>query len=326
MLSPEPASFQQSLADFCALPKAYLAGAPDWVSIRHATGYAHRVPPFAHQDHTPSPDGQRADTLALLPDFSGGRGMDPVGWYIGWYDRTKNAAKREPGQTGRAWQAHKSSEGTGICLFETLFLVWPPALALRPAATLWANRPLAAVPLALVPLRSPAAAFCKARPSVRRATSPIASLIPANVADTDPKQIDAEQLPRLSVPSVTEFSKGETKCPHRKSFSHLWPAQALGLAAIRWVNRPSAVPRSARALLLSLEAASQQVPQWAQAQMCLLARQNLWTATDLTQTGTARRSSRDDIIDKLTPLGFAPMRGFRVSLKTQKDSPCSRKS
>ena len=181
MLSLERSSFQRSLADFAARLTCTLADASVCVSVVQAAGNATSVTSAAHQDHTPSPLGQRVVPTALLPNFSGGR----VGLKTG-HQRTKVAANSGWGETHRVGQASKSSEGSGTCLFGKSFLVAPPALALRPAAITLANKPWAVASLARVLRRSPVVAFCKARPSVRPATSPIASLTPANVAGTDP--------------------------------------------------------------------------------------------------------------------------------------------
>lgn len=182
MLLPDVPSFQQSLADFCAVQKSPLAAGVVWATITTATGIPPRDTPFAHQDHTPSLCGRHAYILALLPDFLGRRGVGPN---IG-RNKTKHAAAHEPGSTRRGGKACDSSEGTGLCLCEISFWRLPLARALRPVATHWANRPSAGESSVRVPRRSPAAALSRVRPSVRQATSPIASLTPANVAGTDP--------------------------------------------------------------------------------------------------------------------------------------------
>ena len=184
MLSLESNPFQQSLADFGIRQKSGLARGSDWVSISFASGNPPRVPTDAHQDHTPSLCGQRADRVVSLPDFFAGWGMGPE---VG-QNKTKNAALHELGKAQQYGQAYKSSEGTGICLFGTSFWGSPHVQALPLAATLWANRPLAVASSARVPQRSPAVASFKARQSVRQAISPIVSLTPANVAGTDTRR------------------------------------------------------------------------------------------------------------------------------------------
>lgn len=181
MLLLERGPFQRSLADFRASQKSGLARGADWASIRRVAGNPPRVSTDAHQDHTPSLCGRRADSLASLPDFFAGGCVGPdVG-----QTKTKNAALPELGKAQRFGQACKSSEGTGICQFETSFWGLPGVSASQRAATLWVNRPLAAALSARALRRSRAVRSFRVRPSVRPATSHIANLTPASVAVSD---------------------------------------------------------------------------------------------------------------------------------------------
>ena len=180
MLLPEFLPFQRSLADFLTTSMHCLAGSRVCVSTDDATGNASWVASVVHQDHTPSPLGQRAVPMALLPNFLGRR----MGLNLG-HQKIKIAVSVGQGTSRRVGQADKCSEGSGICLFETSFLASSLVVASRLAATPSANRPLAAVLLAQGQRRSPVARSFRGPLSARRATSRTASLTPASVAATD---------------------------------------------------------------------------------------------------------------------------------------------
>lgn len=180
MLSPDSHAFQQSLADLSAQVTRALAQASVCVNVLQAADKAPLVKSAAHQDHTPSPFGQRVVATALLPNFWVGC----VGLDTGQH-KIKIAANRGQDKTCCIGQASKSSEGSGTCLSKTSFLASSPVAALRPVVIPSANRPLAAVPSARAQQHLPEAPLFKGRPLVRQVTSPIASLTPANAAGTN---------------------------------------------------------------------------------------------------------------------------------------------
>lgn len=173
--------------------------------------------PLTHLDHTPSPLGQQGAFSALLSAFSGALVLGEM---------TKKSALRH-GPIVLVRGAGPSRQGTEKGPSRALRAPLSYAAALPLAATRLPNRASWALPSAQVLRPSPAAAFCKGRPSVRPVTSPIASLTRAN-AD----------------PSTNLTSAAQSRCRIR-------------------LNHPAQHPL---------------------------------------------------------------LRGFRVSLKTQKDTPCSRKS
>lgn len=129
-----------------------------------------------HPNHTPSPKG-RCDVPNIVPPrFLRGGGRCGVG---------KTAASgAEPVTPFRVGFAEQSRQGTTTCPYHEIS---PSRSAFVPrfrlAATPSENKPLAARPLARAPRPSQAVAWPRVRPSVQLATSPIASLTPANVTD-----------------------------------------------------------------------------------------------------------------------------------------------
>lgn len=176
MFAPLLTAFARSSADFSARGVMGLALGADLDRVGPAGGALKEHAPFAHQDQTPSPYGQRSVPPIVLPVFSRRRrGLDGQA-----QDRPGSA---EPKGACRVGPAYKSSEGTGRCPSNISFSALRPAAVWPLAVTRLANRHLAARPLARAPRRSPVAALPKARPSGLRATSPIASSTRASATD-----------------------------------------------------------------------------------------------------------------------------------------------
>lgn len=175
MITPAYLSNQRQPAGFAAPVGAPLADVVFGLTVDDTKCGSPVGSPFVHLDHTPSPQGQQAAQAVLLPSFF----RDPAGG--------RRAIPSAPGAAHHACSqvsvAGKSRQGTARCPSRNSRLRPCYARALRPAATRWPNKALAVPPSAQVLPRSPAAAFCKGRPSVRRAISPIASSTPANVAN-----------------------------------------------------------------------------------------------------------------------------------------------
>ena len=136
---------------------------------------------FAQQDQTPSLSGQRnAPTFALPAPLQ--------------LENAGRAGYGSPIRTGRfgffygrrADLVAQPSEGAGPCLCVNSSLRSPRAARLPRVAIPSANKPLAARPSAPVRQPSPVAASHRGLPSVRQATSPIASLTPDAADPTHP--------------------------------------------------------------------------------------------------------------------------------------------
>ncbi len=219
MLSPAFDSIQQASADFGFPRKLCLAR--DSVSVRVvlAAVFPPRIRAAAHQDHTPSLNGQHAAFSALLPGFSGKRGPG-----IGQV-KSKTAIQHDlatgqgPSQSLNTGQAEKSSEGTGTCQYETSFWGLPFARALPVVAITSANRRLAAEPSARARRLLSAAALHRVRRSARRAILPIASLTPENAAASNsptshhPLTSDGRVQPRGATIGVGDPSHAHRAAP-----------------------------------------------------------------------------------------------------------------
>jgi len=192
MFAPLLPAFARSSADFSAWGASGLALGADLDRVGPAGGATKNHALCAHQDQTPSPYGQRTVPPNVLPVFSRRwRGLDGQA-----QDRPGCA---EPLGACRVVPAYKSSEGTGRCPSNISFSALRPAAVWPLAVTRLANRRLAARPLARALRPSPAAALRKVRPSVLRATSPIASSIRASA--TDPSLIIAKTAGRVIRPA-----------------------------------------------------------------------------------------------------------------------------
>lgn len=132
-----------------------------------------------------------------------------------------------------------------------------------------------------------------------------------------------EPLARFRVGSAGKSRQGTRTCPSEQSSSPRSPAPGLRPAAIRWANRHLAVPPLARGPRPSPAAALHRARPSARPATSPTASFTPASVTD-PFSGARGFSARRPAMS--TPARFAPSRGFRVSLKTQKDFPCSRKS
>jgi len=133
-----------------------------------------------------------------------------------------------------------------------------------------------------------------------------------------PPASGAEPVPCSGVGCAYKSRQGTNIC---QSTNSLWPlafARPLRPAATRWANRPLGVPPSVRALRPSPAAALRRVlPSGLRVTSptasCIPA-----VVTDTCAFGRTRSNEN--------PARRAPLRGFCMQSKTQKDSRCSRKS
>jgi hypothetical protein len=175
MFAPVALRFQRSLADFPVTGEMRLVVGADLDRVTDTKDAPENNAFLVQSDPTPSPEGQHNGPPPVLPVFSERCGSDDFG--------QDHSGRAEPNQICRVNPVDKSSKGTGRCLSKTLFSVFLPVVALPPVVTRLANRPWAARPSVQVQRQSPAAALFRARPSVWRAMSPIASSTPENVTD-----------------------------------------------------------------------------------------------------------------------------------------------
>ncbi len=168
---------QHGFADGQRQSVASLAFAQGWLMIKR-TDRAHFVQgSVSHEDHTPSPVGQRVSALTSLSDVFGL-------WHLTHKDVGQKAAA-EPVVSRRVGQTTISKRGTGRCPSVQSFSRLAQQSGSPLAAIRSPNNRLPVRPLVQAPQRSPAGRSFRVRRSVLRAMSPIASLTPANAAATD---------------------------------------------------------------------------------------------------------------------------------------------
>jgi len=179
MISPRHPSDQRCFANCGRLRVSDLADEHVCNNVTGTDGAQIVQGAIRHEDHTPSPLGQRTSALASLPDF--------LDMWLFQHDTEDISVNPEPNAYRTVGQRIKRSEGTGRCRSEQSFsrLARQPGLPL--AATRSPSNRLPVPPLARAPQQSPAGRFCKALPLGQRVMSPIASLTPANVAATEPR-------------------------------------------------------------------------------------------------------------------------------------------
>lgn len=159
-----------------------------------ADGGVPQGPLSGYLNHTPSPLGQQGACVALLPLFFGG--LPPLaGTALG--EKTKPSAPgAEPHAMFRVVGAGTRRQGTEKCPSNPLLQQPSYVQVLPPVATRLSNRDSLARLSGQGPLRSPAAACCRARPSVRPAISPTASLTRANADPSTSLNFAARPLRR----------------------------------------------------------------------------------------------------------------------------------
>ena len=175
MILPMLSGDKRPMADFPPIRTAGLVDLAACASIEGVDSDSLQGLSSTHLDHTPSPQGQWRTAQCPLPRFFGI-------CCRGGVDETP-APGAEPQLRSDAGPADGIRQGRTRCLTGTSFSRLRRRSALRPAATRWANRPLAVPPLARASRRSPAAALRRALPSAPRAMSPTADFIPADVTD-----------------------------------------------------------------------------------------------------------------------------------------------
>lgn len=218
MFPPQHRQIGRALADLAALRPVVLARVNTDRKHAHVRQVSQNGPPAAQRrDQTPSPCGQRHATAPTLPaSFALAKKR------IVRYGSGIRTGGLEP-QSGLCVNPGTSRiEGAGPCPYEHSFLPLPPVAALPPVAIRWANRPLAVQPSVPAPQRSPAAALRRARPSVLRATSRIASLIPAaadltsSMARASARRLHTLSHPRTGSPvtGLSAFIPRPRRTPH----------------------------------------------------------------------------------------------------------------
>ncbi len=175
MLSPRLAVNQHSFAEVRPPFTARLARVRVWGRFAVPGGALFVLRATRHEDHTPSPVGQRTCRSAPLPDFLNA-------WSFK-HRASGRKSDREPANRRGVGRTVDSSEGTGTCQSVTSFSRLARQPGLPHVATTSVNKPLAAQPSAQAPQRSQAARFCKVQPSAPQPTSAIASSTPANVTN-----------------------------------------------------------------------------------------------------------------------------------------------
>lgn len=327
---PSSRHIQRCLADFAGPIRAGFCDPSFCVSLGDVGYLSLPGRSSSHLNHTPSPDGQQR-ALPLLPAF----------WENGIGRKQVTTGPSEIARRCSVGPGADKAKGTGPCPANRIsprpqirrnperpcapcaspFLL---VVALRPVAARWVNRPLQGAPSAPVQRQSPAAVCCRVPPSARRATSPIASSIPASVRDTDTFAPVAERFTRSFVEALRVKYKGDGKCRQRISSLQSSHQRALRPVAVHLVNRRLVALRSAQVLPRSRAAISAQALRLARAQTCLRAKPTWPIATDLTNLDLSAHLTRKP--DFVFPAQLLLSRGFRVYPKTQKDSSCSKKS
>lgn len=212
MMLPALAQNQRHMADGRSGGTIGLAGRQSFGIVRAAT--VSRCPVRTAAYHTPSPPGQLDTASSMLPRFSksgsrGGKGQTS----------DTNAGHVPPFRVGLA---RKSSEGRQICPLVKSHSPYVSAAALRPAVTLWGNRPLAGPRSAQVPPPSPAAVWHGVPPSVRQAMSPTVSSTPTNVTDlTSQARPTAARPTRTHSPAQPLLRRGFSVYPTLKRIPHV---------------------------------------------------------------------------------------------------------
>lgn len=180
---PVSAQPKRQFADLSLPNISCLADRVHAARVIPAIGVAHRVTPVAFQDdHTPSPRGQRVTSVSLLPFFS---------WQGDVKHKRKMAGNRNSPKRVVVVLLQETTKGAGQCLSNQVRSDRASSASRfvagwQRAATPSVSRRWQAVPSAQVQQPLPVAASSKGPQSARRAIWPIASLIPASAAATDP--------------------------------------------------------------------------------------------------------------------------------------------
>ena len=198
MLSPHLFANQHSLAEVLPPRMTRLARVRPWGRYKSVGGAVIVQCSAKHEDHTPSPVGQRTRPLASLPDFL-------LMWSF-WRRASNRRTGWEPYANQGVGRLVNSSEGTGSCPFVISFSRLARQPGLPPVATTSANKVWAAQPLAQAQPQLPAGRWRRVPRSVRQATSPIASSTPANANLSLRTALSAIGVGRASDPSNTTFT------------------------------------------------------------------------------------------------------------------------
>lgn len=199
---------QRQTAETALFRAACLGFAAECSNVDFAETRALSVPFSGQQNHTSSPLGQQGKFAALLPSFLGGD--CPLAAIVPGEKTKPSAPGMEPCAAFRVVCADTSRQGTEKCPSNPLLQRSSCAPALLPAVTRLPNRALLAPLSAQVRRQSPAAAFCKGRPSARLATLPIANSIRANADPSTDLTFTAHSArrTRFNHPAQQPLSRG----------------------------------------------------------------------------------------------------------------------